>query len=324
MKKTLLVLLFVFSLFADNSDKRSHAINTENIKRIDITKGVDSSAWQHYQDSNYSIRDKVLTNYNITPDKGFLNFRFSYKLSTLDDKKAKELHTQAYYITHIAVSTDKRVLLNVSMTDLYKRPGGIISLRLSNDQNEKTLTIKITDSNNYTTEYYANISCYTGSQIGDPLELGRLKNKDITDHRRQYPQAWEASDIVSAVEALYGKDMAKKVQEHYRNMDQKSFQCTTDGGVGASVDTNINEKLSSLAVFSNTTNKKALVSIIDVLDLNVSVLGFASIIRIPVRQNGEIMVVGKDREGVLHMSQLMHCNAVNSAEEVTKLIFKLD
>lgn len=324
MKKIVLVLLFAFSVFADNSDKRNTTINTENIKRIDITRGADNSAWRSYQDSNYSVRDKVIEEYKIKPKNNLLTFLFSYRPSTVDDTKAKELHIQAYYITHITVSTDKRLLLDASMSDLNRRHGGIIGLQLSNDH-EKTLTIRITDSNNYTTEHYVNISSYTCNQNRHPLIVNQLKNRGIIDYRRQYPQAWEATNIARAVEALYGKDMAKKVQERYRDVNKESFQCSSDAGVGVSVDTTSNEQLSSLAIFSTTTNKKrSLVSIVDVLNLNVSVPKFASFIAIPVSQDGEIMVIGKDREGILHMSQLIHCKAVNSAEEVTPLIFKLD
>ena len=327
MKKILLLLMLAFSLFADNSDKRSLTTNAENIKRIDISQGVGNSAWQRqrYQDSNYSIRDRVLVEYLIIPKDNFLIFQFIHNHSTVDDKKAKELHTQAYYITHITVSSDKRVLLNASMSDLNIRYGGGIKLKLLNNQKEKYLTVRLTDSNNYTTEYYLDISRYTEYKADNPRILDQQKDNKIIDYHKQYPKAWEAIDIQSAVEVLYGEDMAKKVKERYRDVDQELFQCYNNNGVGVLIDTTNNEELSSLAIFSTTTNKKrTLVSIVDVPDLNVSVKKFAGFIQIPVQQDGETMVVGKDRNGMLHMSQLLRCKATNSADEPSSLIFKLN
>lgn len=317
MKTIILVILMTILSYAQDSDT--------NDKLIDVTRGGDNSAWKRYQNTNYSVRDKVIARLKIKKKQGFLHLKFWIKPFAVDVKKAKKLNIKPYYITHITVNTEKRVLLDSSISDLNQKFGGWMYLKLLHNQGEKSVTIKVTDSNDYTTEYYSDISNYRSKEGNSTSIYNKIEYKEMVDYRTKYPKAWKATNITSAVEILYGKNMAKKVQKLYKGMNKNSFNFLADGALGVRVDITTDKKYSSFAIFSTTTDKKrVLVSIIDIPDRDVILKNAKTFIPVPVRRDGEILVVAKDREDVLHISKLYHIRAVTSTEEEVILKVELD
>lgn len=315
MGKIFFILLYVGLVFSRAS----------TVERIDITRGSQNSAWQHYQNADYSIRDKVLDIYKIKKEREFLILKFFYRPFSVNTKKAQEFHIEPYYISHISVSTEKRILLDAYFSDLHKDFGGGIELQWLNNDEEKRLAIRVTDNNNHTTEYYADISKYTKVKDELPASYSATDHDGVIDYRAKYPQAWMATDIASSAETLYGKDTARKVTDRYQHMGKKSFDTLADGAQGVYLDIATDKKLSSLAVFSTTTDKRrVLLSVIDIPDANVSLKSSGTFLPIPVRRDGEILVVAKDIKGVLLMSRLFHIKAMQDVEEAPRLEVQLD
>ena len=296
-----------------------------NHKLIDVTRGGENSAWKRYQSTNYSVRDKVIARLKIKKKQGFLHLKFWIKPFAVDVKKAKKLNIKPYYITHITVNTEKRVLLDSSISDLNQKYAGGMRLFFLNNKEEQNLTIKVTDNNGYITKYYSDISNYTKIKDNNTSIYSKIDYQKIVDYRTKYPQAWIVTNIASAVEILYGKDMAKKVKKLYKGMDKDSFNFHSDGGWGVLVDIATDKKYSSFAVFSTTTDKKrVLVSITDISDRDVILINTSMFIKIPVIKDGEVLVVLKDAEGVFHTSKLFYIRAVTSTEDSPILKFELD
>jgi hypothetical protein len=294
MKKILLVLLFVVSVFAGEN---------ESIKHIELTKDQGSS-WL-YDKKSYSIRDQVLRGVKIKQKKEKLILKFLCDVKQLiTNKEAKKLSIKPYSITALEVSTNERVLLDVRLKNLYKEGLGFISLELAKHQNEKDLTIQFTDNYNHTTLYHIDISNYPSNAIGNVK-----KDIEIVDYGNLYPKAWKATDIATAVKEIFGKKMEAKVREQYINLNKDTNLYQDQQGTHIKVKNS--EDSSALYIFSTTTKSDTVLSImVHIPDKDVKLKSLTSSFNIPSWKDGEILVIGKDKKGKLHMSQLLYIKSL--------------
>ncbi len=290
MKKVFLVLLFIISLFA----KSEH----ENIKSIELTKSQGSS-WIYEKDF-YPLRDQVLHGLKIKQKKEKLLVKFNCGTVQVDNRYAKILSVEPYSITSLVVSTNKRVLLDIRLKNLYKRGLGVIGLELDKHPNEKHLTFRFTDDHNHVTLYGVDIS-------RNPSTIKR--DYTTTDYENLNPEAWKITNITIASKEIFGDDIAKKVKELYKDLKRNNARSADEQGTFVVVENS--KKISKLAILSTTTKSQNVLAVmVHIPDKDVHFLNLTTSFNIPSWKDGEILVIGEDKKGRLHMSQLLHINSL--------------
>ncbi len=300
MRKILLVLLFMISVFGNEK-------NSTHIKLLNF-KG---SSWQ-YNKSVLPHRDQILGGLKIKQKKQNLLLKF-YCNAVCTDKE--------YCIESVDVFTNQRVLLNIQLKNPSKRELGTIGLKFKKYSNEKKVMLRFKDDHNHVTLYSADISHYQSS-----IKNNFKKRSKILVDKKLYIHENKQTDIFSMVEKLFGNKMAIKTRSQY--MNSGLYKVIYADKQGLYIIVNDSKKYSLLAIFSTTVKSNNILSIIVYIpDKDVHFLNYTNSFNIPSWKDGEILVVGEDKTGELHMSQFLHIKSLEghgNTEEPSTFKIKLD
>lgn len=288
------------------------------IKRIDITKGDENSSWHKYEDSNYSVRDKIVKRYKIEKKGKYYRFSLLPGKIAISPKSAEYFHILPYRVEHIVIQTEQRVLMDMYLSDLQQGASPLIKFDFEPVGDEHLFMVVATDDHNYTTNHFFDIYKKNIAAI-QPEDFHDVSK---TTHDSAYVKASNATDIASAVESLYGKEAANRVRQRYSHLKKSTRDFFTDW---VRLEIVTDKRLSSCEVFTTTSVKKrVLVSRIYYPEIDVPSVYSMAIVYVYPKQDGEILVVAKDVSGKVYMSKLFYGKDLAQPEEAENIKIQFD